>query len=131
MREATDASAITSSLADLAAQASALRAQAEVAMNTSPEKASQYLQAALKLSERTSDPKTEAMILNDQGVAVQDSESPFEIFHRALDIEDRIHDCREKFATLTSLTVSSKTLRVSQSSLAAASNRCDQKHRPC
>ncbi len=103
LREATEALSISSRLGDVAAEASELRAQAEATIISSPEKALPYLQKALPLSIQANDPKTQAMILNDEGEAVQDSTSPFDIFRQALSIEDQIHDCRDKIGTLTNL----------------------------
>jgi CHAT domain-containing protein/Tfp pilus assembly protein PilF len=103
MRDATEAFNIGTKLGDAAVEASALRAQAETAVVSSPEKAIPYLQKALPLAIQANDLRTEAMILNDEGEAVQDSTSPFDTFRQALSIEDKIHDCREKIATLTNL----------------------------
>jgi CHAT domain-containing protein/tetratricopeptide (TPR) repeat protein len=103
LRNATEALSISSTLGDVAAEASALRAQAEAAVVSSPEKAMPYLQKALPLSIQANDPRTEAVILTDEGEAVQDSSSPFDIFRQALSIEDQIHDCRDRAGTLTNL----------------------------
>jgi CHAT domain-containing protein len=103
MRDATEALNVSTKLGNVAAEASALRAQAEAVVVSSPEKAMPYLQKALPLSIQANDVRTEAMILNDEGEAIQDSASPFDIFRQALSIEDQIHDCRDKIATLTNL----------------------------
>jgi CHAT domain-containing protein len=102
-RDATEALRIGTKLGDMAAEASALRAQAEAVDLSSPKDAMPYLQKALPLSIQAHDLRTQAMILNDEGAIVQDSASPFEVFHQALAIEDRIHDCRDKIDTLTNL----------------------------
>lgn len=102
-REAMEALTVSTKLGDVAAEASALRAQAEAAALTSPKEAMPYLQKALPLSIQANDQRTEAMILNDEGALVQDSASPFEIFRQALAIEEQVHDCRDKIDTLTNL----------------------------
>ncbi|MGD0158443.1 MAG: CHAT domain-containing protein [Terracidiphilus sp.] len=103
LRDATEALNISTKLGNVAAEASALRAQAEAVYSSSAEKAMPYLLKALPLSEHANDLKTKAMILNDEGAATQDAGSPFDIFHQALSIEDQIHDCRDKIDTLTNL----------------------------
>jgi CHAT domain-containing protein len=102
-RDAAEALKISTKLGDVAAEASALRAQAEAVAVSSPNEAMPYLQKALPLSIQVDDLRTQATILTDEGEIVQDSASPFEIFRQALAIEDRIHDCRDKIDTLTNL----------------------------
>lgn len=100
---ATEALNISIRLDNLAAQASALRARAEAVYDSSREKALADLKRALLLSEQANDLRTQAVILNDEGAAVQESGSPFEVFRKALVIEDRIHDCRDKIDTVANL----------------------------
>jgi CHAT domain-containing protein len=103
LRDATDAFSISTKLGDVTGEASALRAQAESVISSSPERALPYLQKALPLSMQAKDLKTQALVLNDEGEAVQDSSSPFDIFRQALSIENQIHDCRDKIGTLLNL----------------------------
>ena len=103
LRDATEALSISTKLGDAADEASASRAQGEAVYSSSFEKAMPYFQKALTLSQRAGDLKAQAMILNDEGAVLQQSGSPFDIFHQALSIEDQIHDCRDKMATLTNL----------------------------
>ncbi len=103
LHNATEALSISIKLGDLAAEASAMRAQGEAVYSGSTEKSVPYFRKALPLSQKANDLKAQAMILNDEGAALQDSSSPFDIFHQALSIEDRIHDCRDKEDTLTNL----------------------------
>jgi CHAT domain-containing protein/Flp pilus assembly protein TadD len=103
LRDATEALSISTKLGNVAAEASALRAQGEAVYSSSFEKALPYFQKALPLSQQAGDLKTQAMILNDEGAVLQQSGSPFDIFHQALSIEDSIRDCRDKEDTLTNL----------------------------
>lgn len=102
-RDAMEALKGSTEFGDVAAEASALRAEAEAVAVSSPNEALPYLQKALPLSIQANDPRTQAMILTDEGAVVQDSASPFEMFHQALAIEAQVHDCRDKIDTLTNL----------------------------
>ena len=102
-RDATEALRIATTRNDSSGEASALRAHAEAIQENAPDKAMQDLQKAQQLSERAGDFKVQALILNDQAAITQDSGSPFDIFDRALKLEERIHDCADEIGTLTNL----------------------------
>jgi CHAT domain-containing protein len=122
---AADASAawnLSKKSGDIAAEAAALRALAESQDNNSTRMELQYLKEALPLSDRSSALKTEAIILNDEAEAESDSGDPFSTYDTALKLEDRIHDCREKVATLTNLA----TLELDRGQLRAAFDHLDQ-----
>jgi CHAT domain-containing protein/tetratricopeptide (TPR) repeat protein len=102
-RDANDAFNMGKRLSDAGVMASALRARAEAHFGSALADAKKDLGDAQPLSEQAKDAKTEALILNDQGAALQDSGSPFDIFQHAITLEDQVHDCRDKIATLTNL----------------------------
>jgi len=102
-RDAGEAAALAKAAGDAAAQASALRAQAEAVMDTSTEKARQVLSQALPLAEQTEGWKTQALILNDEAEAEADPAIRLQTYQRALGIDERFHDCRDRAATLINL----------------------------
>jgi len=103
LTDATEALKISAKARDRAAVASAMRAQGEAVYRSSPKDSATYFEKALPLSQQANDLKAQAMILNDEGAALQDSGSSFDLYREALSIEDRIQDCREKEDTLANL----------------------------
>jgi CHAT domain-containing protein len=122
LHDATEALNISTKLGNVTAEASAIRAQGEAISSSSPEKAMPYYEKALTLSQRADDLKTQAMVLNDKAEVLALTGSPFDIFRQALDLEDRIQDCRDKEDTLTNLA----TLEFDRGQIRVAFGHLDQ-----
>src|ERR1039457_227970 len=96
---------ITEKQGNLGGQASALAARAELT-DSQNRQATEDLRRGLVLAKEVNDLKTQAIILNDEGVSAGESDNPEEeagLLQTAVAIEDQIHDCREKADTFSNM----------------------------
>jgi CHAT domain-containing protein len=94
---------------DPASLADALRVRGETQQD--PQRQAADFDAALQAMASAHDSEWQALrvraeVLNDQGAVYDnpnDPDKPFVLFHEALEIEDQIHDCRDRGETLSNL----------------------------